>query len=89
MRKWRGQGVQGSLGSSSLNCKRCALVDYLQEQVMMLQEISQKTKRYQGGRERVGQWVPIPVVGNRSLLGEVKNSPSSKHGEEGGREGVH
>lgn len=68
MRKCRGQGLWGSLGSSSLNCKRCALVDYLQEQVMMLQEISQKTKRYQGGRERVGQWVPIPVVGNRSLL---------------------
>lgn len=34
----------------------------------------------------MGQWVPIPVVGNHSLLMTGKNSSPSTHGKEGGKE---
>lgn len=53
--------------SSSLNSKRFVLVDYLQKQVVRLQET---VKRLRNSREARQSWtvVPISVVGNHSLL---------------------
>lgn len=78
------QGVWRNVRSNSLNCRKFVQVDYLQEQV----QETVKRQRYQGGWVRAGQWVPIPVVGNHSLLRRGQKV-TPQYTWKGGREGVH